>query len=79
MLSPRETEVLRLVAQGYTDANIAIRLGISILTVRSTLLHIREKLNYGRCSRKDAGAMRVRLATYAIRKGIITIGDTVCQ
>ena len=37
-LTPREVEVLRLIAEGATSRDIAARLGISYATVRS---HIR--------------------------------------
>jgi DNA-binding CsgD family transcriptional regulator len=42
-LSPREQELVRLVARGCTDAQIAAQLYISIRTVRSHLDRIRDK------------------------------------
>jgi DNA-binding CsgD family transcriptional regulator len=42
-LSPREQELVSLVADGLTDAQIAQRLAISIRTVRSHLDRIRDK------------------------------------
>ena len=42
-LSARERELVTLVAQGRTDAQIAAQLDISIRTVRSHLDHIRDK------------------------------------
>jgi predicted ATPase/DNA-binding CsgD family transcriptional regulator/DNA-binding XRE family transcriptional regulator len=42
-LSPRERELVTLVAQGHTDAQIAAQLHISIRTVRSHLDRIRDK------------------------------------
>jgi DNA-binding CsgD family transcriptional regulator len=42
-LSPRERELVTLVAQGRTDAQIAAQLYISIRTVRSHLDRIRDK------------------------------------
>jgi DNA-binding CsgD family transcriptional regulator len=42
-LSPREQELVTLVAQGRTDAQIAEQLFISIRTVRSHLDRIRDK------------------------------------
>ena len=42
-LSARERELVTLVAQGRTDAQIAGRLSISIRTVRSHLDRIRDK------------------------------------
>lgn len=43
-LSPREAEVLRLVAQGLTNGAIASRLLISESTVKTHLLHVYAKL-----------------------------------
>ena len=42
-LSARERELVTLVAQGRTDAQIAAQLSISIRTVRSHLDRIRDK------------------------------------
>ncbi|HEY1421361.1 MAG TPA: helix-turn-helix transcriptional regulator [Candidatus Dormibacteraeota bacterium] len=36
-LSPRQEEVLRLIADGYTDKEIAARLGLRTRTVRTHL------------------------------------------
>ncbi len=44
LLSPRETEVLRLVAEGLTNDDIAHRLFISSVTVKVHLRHIYRKL-----------------------------------
>ena len=43
-LSPRELEVLSLLAQGHTPRDIAAVLGISPVTVRNHLTHVMEKL-----------------------------------
>lgn len=43
-LTPREKEVLVLVARGLTTARIADRLGLGYPTVRTHMEHIREKL-----------------------------------
>jgi DNA-binding NarL/FixJ family response regulator len=43
LLSKREQEVLRLVAQGHTDKEVALTLHVSPRTVQTHLAHIREK------------------------------------
>jgi LuxR family maltose regulon positive regulatory protein len=53
-LSPRETDVLELVAQGLRNAQIAQRLVISDKTVKTHLQHIYDKLDVG--SRTEAVA-----------------------
>lgn len=44
-LSPKEHDVLTLIACGYTDKEVALRLNISIRTVQSHLSSILLKLN----------------------------------
>ena len=44
-MSPREQEILALLAEGITNKEIAVRLGISPETVRTHLGHIYEKLH----------------------------------
>lgn len=44
-LTSREQQVVALVCQGYTNADIATRLGISIHTVGTHMLNIRGKLD----------------------------------
>jgi NarL family two-component system response regulator LiaR len=56
-LTPREREVFHLVAQGYTNAEIAERLVLSEKTVRTHLRNIRNKLNLS-----GKGEMRVLAA-----------------
>jgi predicted ATPase/DNA-binding CsgD family transcriptional regulator len=58
-LSPRERELVILVAQGRTDADIAGQLHISIRTVRSHLDRIRDKTG----CRRRADLTRLALAT----------------
>jgi predicted ATPase/DNA-binding CsgD family transcriptional regulator len=48
LLSPRERELVTLVAQGHTNAEIADRLYISVRTVTSHLDRIRDKTGYRR-------------------------------
>jgi NarL family two-component system response regulator LiaR len=60
-LTGREVEVLRLVAQGLTNADIAAVLGISPETVRTHVSSILAKLHV---------ANRTQAALYALREGI---------
>ena len=62
-LTDRELEVLRLVAQGLTNRQIALHLHISIKTVQSHRANLMEKLN---------AHDRTELVRYAIRRGLIT-------
>ncbi len=61
-LTPREREVLQLVAEGHTTKEIAQRLGISVKTAETHRTHIMEKLEI----HDTAGLVR-----YAIRRGLI--------
>ena len=61
-LTPRETEVLRLVAQGYTSQQIAEQLSISANTVETHRAHIMEKLGL---------RGRAQLVRYAIARGLL--------
>jgi two-component system response regulator NreC len=61
-LTAREVEVLKSIAQGYSNAEIAERLVISVKTVETHKAHIMEKL--GRRS-------RVELVRYAMEKGLL--------
>jgi DNA-binding NarL/FixJ family response regulator len=65
-LSPREREVLQLIAEGHTNRGIAERLFISVKTVEAHKEHIVRKLGV----RGSAELIR-----YAIRKGL-TFVDT---
>jgi NarL family two-component system response regulator LiaR len=60
-LSEREMEVLRLIAQGLTNQEIADKLVISGRTVRTHVSHILEKLHM---------ANRTQAALYALREGL---------
>ena len=50
-LTPREVEVLRLIALGHTNAEIAAQLVLSVRTVESHRAHIQTKLD--RCGRAE--------------------------
>ncbi|MBI4299810.1 MAG: response regulator transcription factor [Chloroflexi bacterium] len=62
-LTDRQREVLGLVAQGYTNQEIANRLVVSVKTVEKHKADIMEKLDI----RNRAG-----LVKYALRKGLLT-------
>ena len=60
-LSPRETEVLALVAQGLSNPAIAARLFVGEATVKTHLLHAFEKLGVGDRTRAVTRAMELGL------------------
>lgn len=62
-LSNRETEVLRLVAAGYTNPQIGQELTISVDTVRSHMMRIAVKLG----TSNRAAAVRVGYETGVLR------------
>jgi len=62
-LTVREREVLQLVAEGFTNRQIAEMLSLSIKTVKTHRLHLMQKLDL-----HD----RTELVKYAFQKGIIT-------
>ncbi len=61
-LTPREVQVLRLIAQGYSNAQVAETLVISVKTVESHRARIVEKLGL---------RSRVELVRYAAGKGLL--------
>jgi len=61
-LTPREREVLTLIAQGLTNREIAERLALSINTVKTHRLHIYQKLDLHN---------RAGLIEYALRRGLL--------
>jgi DNA-binding NarL/FixJ family response regulator len=63
-LTERETEVLRLIAEGHTNQEIADLLVISPSTVQTHRAHIMEKLKLRR---------RSELIDYAIRQGLLNL------
>jgi two-component system, NarL family, response regulator NreC len=65
-LSERELEVLRLIALGHTNAEIAERLFISVRTVESHRSHIQQKLRLTK---------RSELVRYALERGILQLDD----
>jgi NarL family two-component system response regulator LiaR len=65
-LTDRELEVLRLVAKGFTNPQIAEQLIVTEATVRSHVSNILGKLHL---------ANRVQAALYALQEGIISLED----
>jgi len=65
-LTPRETEVLRMVAEGQSNTEIAERLTISAETVKTHVSRILEKLEL-----RD----RVQAVVYAYETGLVTPGQ----
>ncbi|MCB0245307.1 MAG: response regulator transcription factor, partial [Anaerolineae bacterium] len=65
-LTPRELEVLQLVAHGLGNQEIADRLVISEATVRSHVSSILNKLHL---------ASRTQAALYALREGYVSLDD----
>ena len=61
-LTEREREILKLVAEGYTNNQIGERLFISPKTVDTHRTHIMDKLNLH---------SRAELVKYAMRRGLL--------
>lgn len=66
ILTNREIDVLRLVAQGWSNRDIAEGLGIGEATVRTHVSSILSKLNVG---------SRTQAALYALREGLASLSD----
>jgi two-component system response regulator NreC len=62
-LSPRETEVLRSIALGYTSAEIAARLHLSRRTIETHRARLHHKLGL---------ATRAELVHYALRRNLVS-------
>lgn len=65
-LTERELDVLRLVAHGKSNKEIAEQLGIAEMTVRTHVSNVLGKLHL---------ANRTRAALYALRKGLASLQD----
>lgn len=61
-LTPRETDVLRLVAAGHGNKQIAVQLGIGESTVKTHLLRVYDKLGVD---------SRTRAVTLALERGLL--------
>ncbi|HEX8221791.1 MAG TPA: response regulator transcription factor [Chloroflexia bacterium] len=66
-LSERETDVLRLLAQGYSNKELAHALAISEKTVKAHITSILAKLN---------ASSRTQAALYAVRAGLVPSDPT---
>jgi two-component system response regulator NreC len=64
-LSAREAEVLRLIALGHTNAEIAAQLYLSVRTVEAHRARIQQKLRL---------STRAELVGYALERGLISTG-----
>jgi two-component system, NarL family, response regulator LiaR len=71
LLTERETEVLRLIAQGHTNQEIADTLIIEKRTVVNHIRSIRVKLD-SICIKSQ---QRVQLATYALKTKLISLDE----
>lgn len=65
-LSEREVDVLRLIALGHTNAEIAEQLYLSVRTVETHRAHIQQKLSL---------SSRAELVGYALKRGLISSND----
>jgi two-component system response regulator NreC len=63
-LSEREVDVLRMIALGHTNAEIAEQLYLSVRTVETHRAHIQRKLRL---------STRAELVRYALRRGLINV------
>jgi two-component system response regulator NreC len=63
-LSERETEVLRLIALGHTNTEIAEQLYLSVRTVESHRAHIQQKLRL---------STRAELVRHALEQGLVDL------
>jgi NarL family two-component system response regulator LiaR len=61
VLTPRELEVLRLIARGHSNKRIALELGVAEKTVKTHVGHVLAKLDL---------ADRTQAALYAVREGL---------
>jgi two-component system nitrate/nitrite response regulator NarL len=61
LLSPREQQVLRLIADGHTAPRVAAALHISTATVKTHLIHLYEKLGVAERAAAVAEGMRLGL------------------
>ena len=63
-LTPREREVVKMIAQGHSTKEIASLLGLSVKTVEAHRFNLMRKLDIHN---------RAQLVTYAIQKKIVDV------
>jgi DNA-binding NarL/FixJ family response regulator len=63
-LTPRETEILRYIARGYSNKEIAEAEGLSELTVKTHVSRLLSKLNL---------ASRTQAALFALKEGLVSL------
>jgi two-component system response regulator NreC len=63
-LTERETEILRLIALGHTNSEIAAQLYLSVRTVESHRSHIQQKIGL---------TSRAELVHYALEHGLLKV------
>ena len=68
LLTPREKEILRLVARGMTNQDVAQTLDISENTVKAHVSHILDRLDV---------SDRTQAAVWAVQLGLISPGEDV--
>jgi DNA-binding NarL/FixJ family response regulator len=69
-LSPRELDILRLIAAGESNQEIARHLDISLQTVKNHVATVMHKLG---------APNRIRAVTYAVRQGWIELDDHAAE
>ena len=68
-LSPRELDVVRVLARGWTNAEIAAELFVSVATVKTHLGNVQAKL---------AARNRVEIAVWAWEHGLVRAAPRPC-
>ena len=63
-LTKREREVVKLVAEGYKNKEVAEKLGISVKTVETHRFNVMNKLAFRNIA---------QLVRYAIQKGLVSV------
>ena len=64
MLTPREKQVLRLVAEGCTNADTALKLNLSVRTI---------EVHRSRLMRKLSLTNQAELMRFAVQRGLVTL------